>query len=237
MDYLFQSDTRIYFVMPFINGGELYKIQQEFKRFPEETVKFYGAQIIIAIGKLHEKGIMHRDLKLENIMVDETGYIKIIDYGLAKILQDGAVAQSYCGTPEYLAPEMINSSGHDLSVDWWAVGILLYEMLIGVTPFFNRNRNVLMSKIKHSKIVFPDRNTYKIAYSDELVDLISKLLKKDKTKRLGSANDAAEILEHPFFADLNIDDLETMNLEPPFYPNKGDAGVNASYFNVKKGNI
>ena len=144
----------------------------------------------MAIGKLHEKGIMHRDLKLENIMIDETGYVKIIDYGLAKILKDGAIAQSYCGTPEYLAPEMVTNAGHDLTVDWWAIGVLLYEMLIGVTPFFNRNRNVLMSKIKHSRIVFPDRRTYTIEYSDEIVDLISKLLKKDRTKRLGATNDA-----------------------------------------------
>ena len=111
---------------------------------------------------MHEKGIMHRDLKLENIMVDSTGYIKIIDYGLAKMLQRDELATSYCGTPEYLAPEMISHAGHDFTVDWWAVGILIYEMLIGVTPFFNKNRQVLMSKIKHSRIVFPDRRQYRI---------------------------------------------------------------------------
>lgn len=140
MDFLFQSETRLYFVMPFVNGGELYKVFQEQKRFDEETVKFYAAQIILAIGELHKKGIMHRDLKLENILVDRTGYLKIIDYGLAKILGDGELAMSYCGTPEYLAPEMVSHQGHDMTVDWWAVGILIYEMLIGVTPFFNRNR-------------------------------------------------------------------------------------------------
>ncbi len=85
---------------------------------------------------------------------------------------------------------MVTNAGHDLTVDWWAVGVLLYEMLIGVTPFFNRNRNVLMSKIKHSRIVFPDRRTYAIEYSDDIVDLISKLLKKERTKRLGANGDA-----------------------------------------------
>ena len=126
--------------MPFVRGGELYKIFQEQKRFPEEVVRFYIAQIIMALGELHSKGIMHRDLKLENIMVDENGYIKLIDYGLAKIIADDELAMSYCGTPEYLAPEMVDNKGHDMTVDWWAVGILIYEMLIGVTPFFNRNR-------------------------------------------------------------------------------------------------
>ena len=123
-------------------------------------------------------------------MIDDKGFVKIIDYGLAKMLKNDELAMSYCGTPEYLAPEMISHAGHDKTVDWWAVGILIYEMLIGVTPFFNRNRQVLMSKIKHSKIVFPDRKTYKIAYSDEIVDVISKLLRKDKATRLGAKQDA-----------------------------------------------
>lgn len=93
-------------------------------------------------------------------MVDEDGYLKLIDYGLAKNLGDGQLATSYCGTPEYIAPEMVDGTGHDFSVDWWAVGVLVYEMLIGVTPFFNRNKQVLMSKIRHSKVVFPDRAHY-----------------------------------------------------------------------------
>ena len=107
MDFLFQSDTRLYFVMPFVQGGELYKIFQSKKRFDEATVRFYAAQIVLAVGELHKKGIAHRDLKLENILVDDTGYLKIIDYGLAKIIQNNELAMSYCGTPEYLAPEMI----------------------------------------------------------------------------------------------------------------------------------
>mmetsp|Transcript_3971 Transcript_3971/g.4783 ORF Transcript_3971/g.4783 Transcript_3971/m.4783 type:complete len:243 (-) Transcript_3971:146-874(-) len=222
--------------MPFINGGELYKIFQEQKRFEESVVKFYAAQIIIAIGKLHEKGIMHRDLKLENVMVDETGYIKIIDYGLAKMLNDDEIATSYCGTPEYLAPEMVSSAGHDKTVDWWAVGIMIYEMMIGVTPFFNKNRKVLMSKIKHSRIVFPDRRTYRINYSDQCVDLISGLLKKSKEERLGATNDAAEILAHPWFSDLDMTRLQNFELDAPFIPGASSGGeINTRYFDARTG--
>ena len=151
-------------------------------------------------------------------MIDHQGFVKIIDYGLAKMLKSDEFAMSYCGTPEYLAPEMISHAGHDKSVDWWAVGILIYEMLIGVTPFFNRNRQVLMSKIKHSKIVFPDRKTYRIQYTDEIVDLISKLLRKDKSARLGASGDAEEILQHPWFADIDRDTLMAKSLTPPFMP-------------------
>jgi serine/threonine protein kinase len=107
MDYLFQTPERLYFVMPFIKGGELYKIFKMKKRLPEDVVRFYAMQIIMAIGYLHSKGIMHRDLKLENILVDEDGYLKIIDYGLAKTLQESSVTKTFCGTPEYLAPEMV----------------------------------------------------------------------------------------------------------------------------------
>ena len=134
------------------------------------------------------------------------------------MLKSDELAMSYCGTPEYLAPEMISHAGHDKTVDWWAVGILIYEMLIGVTPFFNRNRQVLMSKIKHSKIVFPDRKTYRISYSDEIVDLISKLLRKDKSSRLGASGDAEEILAHPWFASIDRDVLMSKNMTPPFMP-------------------
>ena len=204
MDYLFQSQLRLYFIMPFVKGGELYKVFQKQKRFTEEIVKFYAAQIAMAIGYLHDQGIAHRDLKLENILIDSDGYLKIIDYGLAKMIGQEELSMSFCGTPEYLAPEMVNRTGHDKNVDWWALGVLIYEMLIGVTPFYNRNRNMLLMKIKNGKVIFPDRARYRIDYSDEIVDLIVKLLHKDKEQRLGYKGDGEEVLNHPFFASLNI---------------------------------
>ena len=98
----------------------------------------------MAVGYLHSKSIMHRDLKLENILVGEDGYLKIIDYGLAKLLNGTQLAKTFCGTPEYLDPEMVENKGHDFSVDWWALGILIYELMIGVTPFYNRERRLLL---------------------------------------------------------------------------------------------
>ena len=160
--------------------------------------------MVVALGYLHKKDIVHRDMKLENILIDEKGYVKLIDYGLAKILKEDQEATSFCGTPEYLSPEMVAQLGHDKSVDWWAVGVLIYEMLIGVTPFFNRNKNTLLNKIKNSKVVFPDRKKYRIDYSDDLMDLVMRLLDKDKSTRLGTQGDAEEILAHPFFSSINM---------------------------------
>jgi len=174
--------------------------------------------MIIAVGYLHSKGIVHRDLKLENILCDADGYIKIIDYGLAKMLGDDQETTSFCGTPEYLAPEMISQTGHDKAVDWWAVGVLMYEMLIGVTPFFNKNKNMLMQKIQKQKVVFPDRKKYKIDFSDEMMDLIVRLLDKDKNTRMGSKDDFFEILSHPVFKGIDIQKLESKSIEPPFKP-------------------
>lgn len=111
-------------------------------RFNEQTVRFYAAQIILALGYLHERGIIHRDLKLENILVGQDGYLRLIDYGLAKMTKGDELATTFCGTPEYLAPEMVAQTGHDFGVDWWAVGIMMYELLVGVTPFYHSNRNM-----------------------------------------------------------------------------------------------
>jgi len=234
MEYLFQTETRLYFVMPFINGGELYKVFQEERRFSEEVVRFYAIQIVLGVGELHKQGIMHRDLKLENILVDESGFLKLIDYGLAKIISGEELAMSYCGTPEYLAPEMVSGEGHDFTVDWWALGVLIYEMLIGVTPFFNKNRQLLQSKIKHARVVFPDRKQFRIDYSDELVSMVSSLLKKDRKHRLGSNGGAEEILKHPWFKSVDINAIENQTCKPPFMPSFKNKDATA-YFEADNG--
>ena len=140
MDYVFQKAYRIYFVMDYIQGGELKKHLTQRTRFGDFQAKFYCAQIAIALGYLHKSGVIYRDLKPENILLDKDGYIKLADFGLAKIVSEGdRESNSFCGTPEYLSPEMIDGSGHDHTLDWWALGIITYEMLIGIPPFFSQD--------------------------------------------------------------------------------------------------
>lgn len=144
------------------------------------------------------------------------------------------MSKTYCGTPEYLAPEMISRVGHNSSIDWWALGILIYEMRISVTPFFNKTKQVLLGKIQKSKVVFPDRAKYKIDYSDEFVDIIQKLLTKDPKSRLGTKNDVKEVLAHPWFKDIDIEKLEAKLLEPPMKPTQKEGEM--KYFNLRSQN-
>ena len=145
------------------------------------------------------------------------GYLLVADFGLAKLVQDGELANSFCGTAEYLAPEMLIGNGHDYTVDWWALGILIYEMVVGVPPFFHKNKHRMYFLIRESPVQFPDPVRHKITVSPDAQDLITKLLDKNRQNRLG-ANGVDEILAHPWFADLNMEDLVAKKLQPPYVP-------------------
>lgn len=188
MHYVFQTEQKIFFVMRFVRGGELFMHLRSATRFKEDRAKFYTAQVALAIGHLHQKHIIYRDLKPENILMDEDGYICLTDFGLAKILNENAQAYSFCGTPEYLAPEILNEKGHAFPVDWWALGILTYEMIVGFPPFYTgSNNNAKMYElIKKKPVYFPDPARHKIEMSDECKDFITKLLEKDPERRLGN---------------------------------------------------
>ena len=147
--------------MDYIIGGDLFTHLKKDEKFSESRVKFYAAQIALAVGYLHSCNIIHRDLKLENIMLDGDGYLKIIDFGLAKICSKAGLAKgrpepnTFCGTPEYLSPEMIEGSGHDHSSDWWALGILVYQMLVGSTPFYSQNKYEMFKMIQTQTLRWP----------------------------------------------------------------------------------
>lgn len=157
------------------------------------------------------------------------GYLYVADFGLAKFVKEGEMANSFCGTAEYLAPEMLIGNGHEYTVDWWALGILIYEMIVGIPPFFHRNKHKMFHFIKEAKVNFPDPVKHKIAVSDDAKDLILRLLDKDKFTRLG-ANGVEEVLGHRWFADLDMEALQAKKLDPPYVPSLSD---DFAYFDQK----
>jgi serum/glucocorticoid-regulated kinase 2 len=222
MQYVLQNELRVYFLMDLILGGELFSLILDEKRFSEERTKFYSAQVILAIGFLHGQKIIYRDLKPENILISEDGYIKLADFGLSRILGQDEQALTFWGTAEYLSPEMISEAGHDFTWDWWAVGILIYEMLIGIPPFYHKNKATMYKMIKEKEPRFPDPEKHGIGLSEVAEDLIRKLLNKDPKKRLGWKSGPNEILEHPFFEDIDIDDLMEKNIQAEHIPEMND---------------
>lgn len=225
MYYLFQNDVRVYFLLEYVPGGELFKHIVENKRIPEERAQFFGASVALAIGHLHQSKILYRDLKPENVLIGQDGYICLTDFGLSRMLEKDELAMSFCGTPEYLAPEMIMGEGHDQAVDWWALGVLIYEMIVGIPPFYHKKREVMFRMIKEKSIKYPDLKRHGIYISDEAKDLINQLMMKDPTQRLGTRPGEVgvdKVMGHPFFEGLDLDNLMLKQLEPTWIPEIGD---------------
>lgn len=230
LDFVFKNDERIYFVMNFVRGGELFKQIIDCRRFEEDRARFYAAQIALALGHLHSQDVLYRDLKPENILLGEDGYVYLTDFGLSRILARDEIANSFWGTAEYLAPEMVTSTGHNFGIDWWALGILVYEMIVGIPPFYHKNRDHMFYLIKEAEIKYPDLKKHGISVSKEAQDLINKLLDKDMDKRIGSEGDVDEILAHPWFKGIDKEAILAKEIEPPYKPElKGDK-YDTSYF-------
>ena len=218
--------------MNFIRGGELKKHLTESKRIDEDHARFYVIQIALALGKLHSKNVVHRDLKPENILVGEDGYIRVTDFGLAKILEGNEFANSFCGTQEYMAPEILNEVPYSFAVDWWALGILAYEMIVGFTPFYTgaANKGKMVNLIRRRSVHFPDPQRHTIEMSDECKDFISRLLDKDANTRLGSQNDIQEILDHPWLSKSDCNEILNKTVEAPMKPVLSNDPLDVSCF-------
>ncbi|XP_028409048.1 RAC-alpha serine/threonine-protein kinase-like [Dendronephthya gigantea] len=223
--YSFQTRDRLVFVMEYVNGGELFFHLSKERVFGEERSKFYATEIILAVQYLHEQGVVYRDLKLENLLLDADGHIKITDFGLCKEeITYGATTRTFCGTPEYLAPEVLEDSDYGRSVDWWGVGIVMYEMMCGRLPFYSRDHEVLFELILTEDVKFPQR------LSDLAKAVLSGLLEKNPKKRLGGdISDANQIKRHPFFSDVVWDDVLNKKVKPPYVPSIKD-DQDTSYF-------
>jgi serum/glucocorticoid-regulated kinase 2 len=214
LQYVFQTNEKIFFVMEFMKGGELFQHLRNARRFTESRSKFYVACIAMALGHLHSLGIIYRDLKPENILMDELGFAYLTDFGMAKELKQGEVAMSFCGTPEYLAPEIITGEGHGKEADWWSLGILAYETMYGIPPFYNQNQMIMYDLIREGNLKFP----LVPEVSEEGKDFIKLLLNQNAKKRIGAKGDFDEIKTHAWFKDINWELLYSKDLETPFKP-------------------
>lgn len=222
MHYAFQTPTKLHLVLDYVSGGELFTHLYQRDHFSEPEVRIYIAEIILALEQLHKLGIIYRDIKLENILLDSSGHIVLTDFGLSKEFapqETDRRSYSFCGTIEYMAPEVVRggSAGHNLSVDWWSVGVLTYELLTGASPFTvegERNTQAEISRrILRSEPPIPDFMSLTVR------DFIHRLLLKDSRKRLGGGpDDANELKRHPFFKDLDWHALGKKQVPAPFIP-------------------
>ncbi|KAK2960845.1 putative cAMP-dependent protein kinase catalytic subunit beta [Blattamonas nauphoetae] len=209
-----QDPDNIYLLMEFIPGGEIYTHLRRVERFDVPTTKYYAAQLLTALEFMHTKGIAYRDLKPENLLLDSKGQLKLTDLGFAKEIEQPAF--TLCGTPEYLAPELILGVGHDFGVDWWAFGILIYEMLYGHPPFEADRPEEVYQLILRYRPPFHDDE---VEIPPEAKDLILKLLKKEKTKRLGClAGRSEDVKAHPFFEGIDWTAIRDGTLPAPIQP-------------------
>ncbi|KAJ9637091.1 uncharacterized protein PV06_01382 [Exophiala oligosperma] len=225
LKFSFQSPDKLYFVLAFVNGGELFHHLQKEQRFDINRSRFYTAELLCALECLHGFKVIYRDLKPENILLDYTGHIALCDFGLCKLdMKDEDRTNTFCGTPEYLAPELLLGHGYTKTVDWWTLGVLLYEMLTGLPPFYDENTNEMYRKILQEPLHFPGPEIVPAAAKD----LLQKLLDRNPERRLG-AGGAAEIKAHHFFAGIDWRKLLQRKYEPSFKPNVVDARDTANF--------
>jgi serine/threonine protein kinase len=225
LKFAFQTEDKLYMVLEFMGGGELFYWLRQKKRFSEKQSKLYAAEITLALGHLHSHNIIYRDLKPENILLDENGHLKLADFGLAKEGIEGAGAEggamTFCGTPEYLAPEILANKGHGKAVDWWSMGTLVYELMCGLPPFYNTNQSRMYHAIQSEPVKFPEK---KVSPSGQ--KFILDLLDRRVEQRLGSRQPDGEeqVKEHEWFKTLDFGKVLAKEYTPELIPPKKGAG-------------
>jgi len=233
LDFAFQSQSRLYLVMEYCPGGDLGQQIRVKRKLSEEEARLYICEIIVALEFLHKNGVIFRDLKPENIVLSEDGHINLTDFGLSKenVGDYTALQKSFVGSIAYLAPEILKKQGHTRSLDWYLCGVLLYELIVGIPPYYHNNRNQLFENIKYGPLRIP------MSMSNDARDLILNLLNRNPRKRLGAGeSDAEQIKEHAFFKDVNWEDVYNRKLDMPQIEVKKNLEVNVEHLReYKKG--
>ncbi|KAE9368177.1 Pkinase-domain-containing protein [Stipitochalara longipes BDJ] len=221
----FQDSKNLYMINDFVEGGELFSLILKSQRLPNSVAKFYAAEIVLAISYLHSHNIVYRDIKPKNILLDRHGHLKLCDFGFAKEVSD-ITWTLCCGTPEYLAPEVLNDKGYNKSVDWWGLGILIFEMLCGFTPFWD------LSPMKIYENIFKGRIRYPPYINPDAEDLLKQLLTADLTRRLGNLHGGSEdVKNHMWFAEVTWERLAKKDIDAPYVPPIKPGVGDASQFN------
>lgn len=204
------DEMRLYLVMEYVPGGEMFRHLRAAGRFPNDVTKFYAAEVAAAIGHMHDAEVAYRDLKPENVLLDAEGHVRLADLGFAKRLRGSAQSNTLCGTPEYLAPEIVQNRGHGLPVDWWAMGVFTYEMLAGYTPFFDECPH------RAYEAIIEGRTEYPAWFDPRAIDLVKRLLNIKPDRRLGTKRSDQtaggpggpdEVRRHPYFGGVDWESL------------------------------
>ena len=208
LHFAFQTASKVYMGLDYIPGGDLAFHLMNRGSFPPEDARLYAAEIALALDYLHKSGLVYRDLKPENILLEADGHIKLADFGLVKNLKYTKTTSSFCGTPEYIAPEIIQQENYGTMVDWWSFGVMLYQFVFGNCPWEDQNVKLLFNKIISAPLVFPE------GADPDTVDLLSHLIERDPEKRSGMDF----IMKHPFFKGLDFQDVFDKKIQPSFKP-------------------